>query len=374
MTLAKWSKARYVLPVWKLGKAALPLILLPLLGGCAALAPHGSQASPSPSAQSTPAKQASPSPTVAPTPTINPIPNINGTIWRLGAVDFHTPHWMASTAAYYGMELWGAPAASVELASSSTDVMIIQEVGPGQSTSPTHLTSLLSTALGGIFGTISNGPVAGRVHGDVTQTYSVQYTNPTGEQENGLVIYWFSDIGDVALSCDWVSTETGVAMQDACRATLASLGVATTAPYVSTAKQNPAIQAATAFAIAMFSFNWRDPTADQSAALKFCTPKAAALLAGMYKKEAATFAYAKKVELIAKFAVAKATLKTTTANSATVVISGTVTGSAETTPGSVSTDKALSPSSDSATLDMVRMNGKWLVSNLSVSSGSGSIG
>lgn len=374
MAFAKLLNAQYVLSVWNIAKVALPLMLLPLLGGCAALAPHGAQASPSTSVQPTPAKKASPSPTAAPTPTANPIPSISGTSWKLGGVDFRTPHWMASTAAYYGMELWGVPAASVELASSSTDVMIVQEVGPGQSAAPTHLTALLSAALGGIFGTISNGPVAGRVHGDVTQTYSVQYTNPTGEQENGLVIYWFSSVGDVGLSCDWVSTETGVAMQDACRATLASLGVATTAPYVSTARPSPAVQAATAFATAVFSFNWKSPTANQSAALRLCTPKAASFLTDMYKKEATTFAYAKRVELVAKFAATKATLKAVASNSATVVISGMVTGSAETTPGSAGTDKALSPSSDSATLDLVQVNGKWWVSSLSVSSSSGRIG
>jgi hypothetical protein len=132
---------------------------------------------------------------------------------------------MASPAADFGLNLWGGGnTSSLTLEGSATDFMVIYGRAAGASSSGGSLQNLLAQTLSVIQGTISNGPVPGTVRGKRTESFYVQFTTPNGTQDNGMVVYWFSNQADIAMLCGWANSETGVTMQDACRATLESLG------------------------------------------------------------------------------------------------------------------------------------------------------
>ncbi len=289
-------------------------------------------------------------------------------------VDFTTPNWMASPAADFGLNLWGdVNTSSLTLEDSATDFMLISGRTPGASSSGGSLQNLLAQSLSVIQGAISNGPVSGTVRGKRTESFYVQFTVPNGTQDNGLAVYWFSSQADIAVLCGWANSETGVTMQDACRATLASLGATAKTPSVSAAVQNSAVGVARAFTTATFSYNWKTPTANESLALGLCTPKFAVALTAAYKAKAALLAYSEKEKLVMRFTPAESIIKAMSVNGATIAISGKAISSIGAKSSNSGSNKAAAPTTDSATVDLVRMGGRWFISNL-VSTTSVSIG
>lgn len=150
-------------------------------------------------------------------------------------------------------------------------------------------------------------------------------------------------------------------------------GASTTSAPGGVSGSGGALVIAKGFVIAVGSFNYKTPTANQKLAESYATSKFATELANLYKTAYASLVSGDvKNGTVLNMGIKSVTVKTLTVTTATVVVVGSTSGTSETTPGNPATEKPVSGNNSTTyTVDLVLVSGHWLVNDFSTNSSAG---